>query len=139
MADEEKPWYAPGHTDSLQPSGCTPRPRERLWTLTKGAKRVDAELLCHGEHGVEVQFAHEAVMAHARTFVVRELAVREADEQRARLTGEAGRLRSRAIQPEATSPQLSPRSDSSDWNRSTREPPLAVAHLDRGPRAEERR
>ena len=35
-------------------SACTPRPRERLWTLVKGGKRVDAELLFHGEYGVEV-------------------------------------------------------------------------------------
>ena len=88
MADEEKPWYAPGHVDSLPGVACTPRPRERLWTLTKGSKRVDAELLYHGEHGVEVQFAHEGVMAHVQRFVLREQAVREVDEQRERLMGE---------------------------------------------------
>ena len=88
MADEEKPWYAPGHVDTLPAAEGLSRPRERLWTLTKGAKRVDAELLYHGEHGVEVQFAHEGVMAHAQRFVRGERAVREADVQRVRLMGE---------------------------------------------------
>ena len=88
MADEEKPWYAPGHVDTLPAAEGLPRPRERLWTLTKGAKRVDAELLYHGEHGGEVQFAHEGVMAHAQRCVLREQAVREAEQQRARLLRE---------------------------------------------------
>ena len=60
----------------------------RSRTLTKGAKRVDAELLYHGEHGGEVQFAHEGVMSHAQRFVLREQAVREAEQQRARLLRE---------------------------------------------------
>jgi len=66
--DEEKPWYAPGHGDSVSGSVCTPRPRERLWTLVKGGKRVDAELLFHNEPGVEVQFARDGVMAYAQRF-----------------------------------------------------------------------
>ena len=37
---------------------------ERLWTLTKHGKRIDAELLFHAEHGVEIQFLHEGVMAY---------------------------------------------------------------------------
>ncbi len=56
MADE-RPWFAPGYAESLQGAGCSLRPRERLWTLVKGGKRIDAELLFHGEHGVEVQFS----------------------------------------------------------------------------------
>ena len=53
MADEDR-W------DPLLPAvGCKPRPRERLWTLMKNGKRVDAELLFHAEHGVEIQFIHE--------------------------------------------------------------------------------
>jgi len=70
MADE-KPWYAPGHADSLQGVGCTPRPRGRLWTLVKGGKRIDAELLFHGEHGVEVQSPHEDVLAYGHAFTMR--------------------------------------------------------------------
>ena len=44
MADE-KPWCAPGHRNSLPGTASTSRPRERLWTLIKRGKRVDAELL----------------------------------------------------------------------------------------------
>ena len=45
MADEEKPRFAPGHVDSVQGAVCTPRPREPLWTLVKGAKRVEADAI----------------------------------------------------------------------------------------------
>ena len=86
--DEEKPWYAPGHADTHSGSVCTPRPRERLWTLVKGGKQVDAELLFHNEYGVEVQLAHEGVMAYARRFALKADAVAEADHHRARLTRE---------------------------------------------------
>jgi hypothetical protein len=87
MADK-KPWFAPGHVDSLHGTVCTPRPRERLWTLTKGGKRVDAELLFHAEAGVEVQFAHNGVMASAQRFVLKERALKEAEAQRRRLLRE---------------------------------------------------
>lgn len=59
---DEKPWFAPGHVNSLQGTVCVPRPRERLWTLTKGGKRIDTERLFHAEDGVEIQFLHEGVM-----------------------------------------------------------------------------
>ena len=59
----ETPWYAPGHVDSLQGTVCTPRPRERLWTLTKNGKHIDAEPLFHAEAGVEAQFASDGVIA----------------------------------------------------------------------------
>ena len=85
---EEKPWYAPGHVGSLSGSACKPRPREPLWTLTKGAKRVDAELLYQGENGVEVQFLFEGVMAYAHRWPMRAQAIEEADEHRARLLRE---------------------------------------------------
>ena len=91
MADE-KPWFALGHADSLQGATCTPRPRERLWTLVKGGKRVDAELLFHGEHGVEVQFLHEDVMAYGHAFTLRAQALAEAEHHRQRLTREGWRL-----------------------------------------------
>jgi hypothetical protein len=81
----EKPWFAPGHVDSLSGSCCTPRPRDPLWTLVKGGKRVDAELLFHGELGVEVQFLHEGVMAYGQRFVLREQAVQEGGVHRRRL------------------------------------------------------
>ena len=81
---EEKPWFAPGHVDSLPGSVCTPRSRERLWTLTKGAKRVGAELLYQSEHGVEGAVSPRGVMAYAHRWPLRAQAIQEADEQRAR-------------------------------------------------------
>lgn len=87
MADE-KPWFAPGHVDSLPGSVCSPRPREPVWTLRKGAKRVDAELLFQAEVGVEVQFLHEGVMAYAQRFTIRAQALEEAERQRKRLMRE---------------------------------------------------
>jgi hypothetical protein len=52
--DDEIPWYAPGAT--VKPMVYTPHLRERAWTLTKRGKRVDCELLFHGEsYGWEVQ------------------------------------------------------------------------------------
>jgi hypothetical protein len=38
--------------------GCTPRPRERVWTLVKAGRRIDAELLSQGEAGWEIQLMH---------------------------------------------------------------------------------
>jgi hypothetical protein len=67
---------------------CKPRPRERLWTLTKNGKRIDAELLYHAEHGVEIQFLHEAVMAYGRRWALRAQAVEEANAKRAELEGQ---------------------------------------------------
>jgi hypothetical protein len=87
MMADEKPWCARARR---QPAGtvCTPRPRERLWTLVKGAKQVDAELLYHGEHGVEVQFTHEGVMAYGQRCVLRAQAVELAEGHRQRLIRE---------------------------------------------------
>ena len=82
---EEKSWFAPGDVDSLLGSVCKPRPREAIWTLTKGARRVDAELLYQSEHGVEVHFLEEGVVAYARRWLMRAEAVQEANEHRARL------------------------------------------------------
>jgi hypothetical protein len=47
-------------------SPLQPRSRERLWTLLKDGKRIDAELMFHGEYGVEIQFLHEGEMAYGR-------------------------------------------------------------------------
>jgi hypothetical protein len=78
MADE-KPWFAPGHVASLPGSVCKPRPRESLWTLVKGGKRVDAELLFHGEL---------SVMAYGLRFVLREQEMAEGEVHRRRLMRE---------------------------------------------------
>jgi hypothetical protein len=89
MADDDKPdetpWYAPGHASAFTAKACTPRERERLWTLTKGGKRIDAELLYQGEAGVEVQFLHQGEMTMAWRFSLRAGAIAEADAQYARL------------------------------------------------------
>jgi hypothetical protein len=91
MADEkpsEAPWFAPGRADSRRGTVCAPRPRERLWTLVKAGRRVDADLLFQAEAGVEVQFLHEGVMAYAHRFTLRAQAAEEAERQRERLSGE---------------------------------------------------
>jgi len=77
-------WSTQGHTSTP----CQPRPRERLWTLTKGGKRIDAELLFHAEYGVEIQFLHEGVMAYGRRWTLRAQAVDEASAKRAELEGQ---------------------------------------------------
>lgn len=87
MADDEKPWFTAGHEPSRAPA-CLPRPRERLWTLTKGTRQVDAELLFHAEDGVEVQFLFQGVMAHAQRYVLRAQAADEAEFHRQRLIRE---------------------------------------------------
>ncbi len=85
---DEKPWFAPGHVDSLPGRACTPRPREALWTLVKGDKRDDAELLFHAELGVEVQCSYDGSMAYGQRFVLREQAVAEGEVHRRRLMRE---------------------------------------------------
>jgi hypothetical protein len=54
----------------------------------QGGKRVDAELLFHNEHGVEVQFAHDGVMAYAHRFRLKADTVAEAAYHRVRLERE---------------------------------------------------
>src|SRR5438067_1310767 len=92
MADDETPkeppWYAPGHAGSPPRKGGTPRERERLWTLIKGERRIDAELLYQGEAGVEAQFLVGGVLMRAWRFPLRAGAVAEAEAQRARLLRE---------------------------------------------------
>jgi hypothetical protein len=73
--------------DSQTPAPCKPRQRERLWTLTKAGKRIDAELLFHAEHGVEIQFLHEGVMAYGRRWTLQAQAIQEAGTKRAELEG----------------------------------------------------
>lgn len=79
MADE--PRWEP----HLLAPACKPRSRERLWTMTKNGKRIDAELLFHAEYGVEIQFLHEGLMAYGRRWMLRVQAVEEAATKRAEL------------------------------------------------------
>lgn len=64
---------------------CKPRPRERLWTLTKNGKRIEAEMLYHAEYGVEIQCLHEGVMRYGRRWTLRAQAVEEAATMRVEL------------------------------------------------------
>ena len=79
MADEDR--WNPHVVGTV----CTPHPRERLWTMTKNGKRIDAELLFQGEQGVEIQFLHEGVMAYARRWTLHAQAVEEATSKRMEL------------------------------------------------------
>jgi hypothetical protein len=60
-------------------------PWEHLWTLTKADKRIDTELLVHAEHGVEIQFLHDGVMAYGRRWTFRVEALQEAGAKRVEL------------------------------------------------------
>lgn len=53
--------------------------------LTRNGKRIDAELLYHAEHGVEIQFLHEGVMAYGRRWTLRERAFEEVSAKRTEL------------------------------------------------------
>ena len=86
----EKPWYAPGHV-AARGRTAEPRSREHVWALTKGGRRIDAQLLFHPEAGVEIQFLFDGVMAYARRCTDRAEAAEEANAQRARLTNEGWR------------------------------------------------
>jgi hypothetical protein len=77
-------WSGEGRTGAP----CKPRPRERLWTLTKAGKRIDAELLFPAELGVEIQFLFEGEMGYGRRWTVRAQAINEADAKRGELEGQ---------------------------------------------------
>ncbi len=82
MADDV-PWFS---SDYSPPVDAARQSRRTLvWTLIKRGRRVEAELLDHGQHGVEVQFLHEGLMAYARRWRSRALALAEADDERVRL------------------------------------------------------
>jgi len=71
---------------------CKPRPRERLWTLTKNGKRIDAELLFQGEHGVEIHFLHEGEMRYAHRWTLRAHGIEEGTAKRADLENQGWTL-----------------------------------------------
>ena len=86
----EKPWYTPGHV-AARGETSERRRREHVWALTKGGRRIDAQLLFHPEAGVEIQFLFDGVMAYARRCAHRADAVEEANAHRTRLTNEGWR------------------------------------------------
>jgi hypothetical protein len=91
MSDEnsdDPPWYAPGHVAALHGKGCTPRPREHVWTLVNAGRRMDAELLSQGEAGWEIQLLSDGGEIFAWLFPLKGGALAEAETQRARLLRE---------------------------------------------------
>src|SRR5262245_54422628 len=72
-------WNAP------RPSDRQPRAGERVWSMMKNGKRVDAELRDHGEVGCEVQFLFNGELAHGRLWQTRAGAMAEAESKRREL------------------------------------------------------
>lgn len=79
MPNDALLWNAP------RPSPRTPSPGEKIWSMTKNGKRVDAELRDHGEYGCECQFFYNGELAHGRLWRTREEAVGEAEAKRREL------------------------------------------------------
>jgi hypothetical protein len=67
---------------------CRPRPGEALWSVKKGDVTWSAELRYHGEYGVEAQILRNGDLRIPGTFVLRELAVGWAKNERDRLEGD---------------------------------------------------
>jgi hypothetical protein len=70
----DTPWFAPGHVAPPKPR----QPTEHLWTLRKGAARLDAELRDHGQYGVELQLLREGVLIYGHRYDHRDFALDEA-------------------------------------------------------------
>ena len=68
---------------------CRPGPGEPLWALQKGDVTWSAALRYHGEYGVEAQILRDGELTNSRTFVLRDLAVGWAKNERDRLDGDA--------------------------------------------------
>ena len=98
----EKPWYSPNHKSARDGNAPPPKPRERLWTVVKGGRHIDAELLKQGEAGVELQFMLNGDLARACRFAFRDRALAEAAARRVRLLGEGWTLP--AVHPSSASP-----------------------------------
>ena len=73
------------------PSQRKPRPPERVRSMRKNGKQVDAELRGHGEWGWECQFLHDGELAYGRRWVTRADALVETEEKRQELEGEGWR------------------------------------------------
>jgi hypothetical protein len=72
-------WNAP------KPPTRKARPGERVFSMEKNGKRVDAELRSHGEVGCEIQFFVGGELAYGRMWPTREGALAEADAKRREL------------------------------------------------------
>ena len=62
---------------------CRPRPGEPLWSVQKGDVTWSAELRYHGEYGVEAQILRNGELRIGRRFLLKEQAVRWAEEEKA--------------------------------------------------------
>jgi hypothetical protein len=58
------------------------RPAEPAWSLSKDARRVDAQLRGHGEDGWEIQLLRDGGLYFGRRFHLREDAIAYGDELR---------------------------------------------------------
>ena len=79
MSDDALLWNAP------PPPPRKPKPGERVWSMRKNGKQVDAELRVHGEWGVECQFWYDGEMVYGRRWTLRAEALAEADQKRREL------------------------------------------------------
>lgn len=70
------------------PRMAKPRPSERVWSMEKSGRRMDAELRYHGEHGVEIQFFYKAEFYQSRRWNTKAEALAEAEEKRRELERE---------------------------------------------------
>ena len=85
MANDDD-WYKPHRPPAPLRQ---PKPGEHIWSLRKNGKHVDCELRFHGEsYGWESQCLHDGELEYGRLFILRELALEEAEAQRVRLMGE---------------------------------------------------
>ena len=77
VADDD--WYRPPTAPRIL------KPGEHVWSLRKNGKQIDCELRFHGEsYGWECQCLHNGELAYGQRFVLRELALSEAESQRER-------------------------------------------------------
>jgi hypothetical protein len=76
--DVEPQFCAPKRIVSIACPCRQSRHGERVWMMTTDAKRVDAELRGHGEHGWECQFLYEGELAYGRRWTMRAAALAEA-------------------------------------------------------------
>jgi len=67
------------------PPARKPRAAERVWSMRKNGRQVDAELRSDGEYGWECRFLYKAELAYSRRWVLRADALAEAEEKRQEL------------------------------------------------------
>jgi hypothetical protein len=79
VSNEDRLWNAP------PPPLRKPRPAERVWSMRRHGRQVDAQLRGHGEWGWECQFLYAGELAYGRRWVTRADALAEADEKRLEL------------------------------------------------------